>query len=58
MNYNEIRTEIEKNHALHWSNEAFIQISASDSKLKRIAQQYPDLYAQAQADFNRYLARM
>lgn len=54
MNYFKMRMLIEKNHSAHWGG-SFEEMTQSDKELKAIAEQYPDLYAEALADHNEML---
>jgi hypothetical protein len=54
MNYKEMYQEIANNHSEHWGG-TFQEMMESDKKLDVLRNQYPDLYAKAQADFNEYL---
>ncbi len=57
MNYKEMYNLITDNHSEHWGG-TFEDMLASDKKLKAVAEQYPELYAKAQADFNEYLGSL
>ncbi len=54
MDYQEMYREIADNHAEHWGGE-FAEMVASDKRLKAIAEEYPEIFAKAQEDFNAYL---
>lgn len=57
MNYKEIYQAIADNHAEHWGG-TFADMVASDIALEKIANDYPEIYAKAQADFNEMLSKM
>lgn len=54
MNYQEMYKAIADNHADHWGGE-FAEMLESDKKIKQLENEYPELFAQAQNDFNNYL---
>lgn len=57
MTYEEMYKAIVENHSEHWGG-TFADMMASDKKLKALANEYPELYTQAQADFNEVLSNM
>jgi hypothetical protein len=57
MNYDEMLKEISANHADHWGG-TFAEMTASDKRVAELAEQYPEIYAKALADFNEMLRKM
>ncbi len=57
MTYEEMFEEIRQNHSAHWGG-TFDEMKNSDKRIEGIALQYPELYAQALADYNEILRKM
>ena len=54
MNYQEMYKAIADNHSDHFGGE-FAEMLESDKRIKSLEQEFPELYAKAQEDFNNYL---
>lgn len=57
MDYKEMLKEVSSNHASHWGG-SFQEMKDSDKRIDAIAKEYPELYAQALADYNEMLRKM
>jgi flagellar motor protein MotB len=57
MTYQEMYRLIADNHSEHWGG-TFADMVASDKALAVAKSNYPEIYAQAQADFNEYLSKI
>jgi hypothetical protein len=57
MNYDSMLQEIAENHSAHWGG-TYEEMKSSDKRIEAIALQYPELYAQALADYNEMLRKM
>jgi len=57
MNYEEMLEEVRQNHAESWGG-TFAEMTASNKRIDAIAKEYPELYAQALADYNEMLRKM
>ena len=54
MNYQEIYKAIADNHADHFGGE-YAEMLESDKRIMLLEQEFPELFAKAQEDFNNYL---
>lgn len=57
MDYKEMLEEVRQNHASHWGG-SFQEMKDSDKRIAELEKQYPELYAQALADYNEMLRKM
>jgi len=57
MTYDEMLKEVSSNHSAHWGG-TFQEMKDSDKRLEGLAQQYPEIYAKALADYNEMLRNM
>ena len=57
MDYKEMLEEVRDNHASHWGG-SFQEMKDSDKRIAELEKQYPELSAQALADYNEMLRKM